>query len=145
MQSPCTPRRVGFALRPLLVAGTSLALVACNQTISPTQVSLAVPAPQRPADVDARYRPLSNERFPIRAVRAKELDPKYARQRVRYETPHPPGTVVVDPEAKLLYLVEAGGYALRYGVGVGREGFGWSGTATIARKAQCRPGHQRRR
>lgn len=135
MHSSCTPRRVGFALRPALLIGLSLALAACNQTAS-TQVSLAATEPQRLAAVETRYQALPDERFPVRAVRADELDPKYARQRVRYDTHHPPGTVVVDPDAKFLYLVQEGGYAMRYGVGVGREGFGWSGTATIARKAQ---------
>lgn len=135
MLSSRTPWRVGFALRPLLVAGASVALAACNQTV-PAQLSLADPVPQKPAAVDARYQALPDERFPIEAVHTDELDPKYARQQVRYETRHPPGTVIVDPDAKFLYLVQEGGYAMRYGVGVGREGFGWSGTAMIGRKAQ---------
>lgn len=65
-----------------------------------------------------------------------DLNPKYKRQLVRYSMSHPAGTVVVDPDSKFLYLVMEGGYALRYGIGVGREGFGWSGTAEIARKAR---------
>ena len=126
--------RVGFALRPILIVGASFGLAACNQT-APTQVSLAAPASKLDA-VDARYQALPNERFRIPAVHANALEPKYARQRVRYETRHQPGTVIVDPDAKFLYLVQEGGYAMRYGVGVGREGFGWSGSATIERKAQ---------
>ena len=129
-----TPWRVGLALRPILLAGASLGLAACNQTL-PAQVSLADPEPRELAALDARYQALPNERFPIPAVHASELDPKFARQRVRYDTRHPPGTVVVDPDSKYLYLVQEGGYAMRYGVGVGREGFGWSGAATIERKA----------
>lgn len=134
MHSLRTPRRVGLALRPMLVAVAVLGLAACNQTVSP-QVSLAVTSPPNLSAVDGRYQALPNERFPIAAV-ADDVDPRYARQRVRYETRHPPGTVVVDPDAKFLYLVEAGGTAMRYGVGVGREGFGWSGEAKIERKAQ---------
>lgn len=45
--------------------------------------------------------------------------------------PGRPGTVVVDPGDRYLYLVREGGVALRYGVGVGRQGFAWSGTATV--------------
>lgn len=135
MQSSRMPRRMGFALRPLLIAGASVALTACNQTAQP-QILLAPLDPQKVAALGPTYNALPNERFPIPAVQAGEIDPKYARQRVRYETRHPPGTVIVDPDAKLLYLVQEGGYAMRYGVGVGREGFGWSGTATIERKAQ---------
>jgi lipoprotein-anchoring transpeptidase ErfK/SrfK len=55
---------------------------------------------------------------------------------VRYSATHPAGTIVVDPDAKFLYLVIQSGYAIRYGIGVGREGFGWSGTAELARKAR---------
>ena len=82
-----------------------------------------------------QYSALTNERFPVPAVEADAVDPKYLKQRVRYSTPHPPGTIVVDPGAKFLYLVMEGGYAMRYGIGVGREGFGWSGAADIRRKA----------
>ena len=47
-----------------------------------------------------------------------------------------PGAISVDPSQRYLYLVQDGGRALRYGVGVGREGFGWSGTATIHDKQE---------
>lgn len=134
MLSSRTSWRVSFALRPILIVGASFGLAACNQTAS-TQVLLAAAA-SKPDAVDARYQALPTERFPIPAVHANALEPKYARQRVRYETRHQPGTVIVDPDAKFLYLVREGGYAMRYGVGVGREGFGWSGSATIERKAQ---------
>jgi lipoprotein-anchoring transpeptidase ErfK/SrfK len=48
----------------------------------------------------------------------------------------PPGTVIVDPGNHFLYLVQNNGQAIRYGVGVGGEGFGWSGTATIHSKQE---------
>jgi lipoprotein-anchoring transpeptidase ErfK/SrfK len=70
------------------------------------------------------------------SVSIRDLNPKYKRQLMHYSTSHPVGTVVVDPDSKFLYLVMEGGYALRYGIGVSREGFGWSGTAEIARKAR---------
>jgi lipoprotein-anchoring transpeptidase ErfK/SrfK len=60
----------------------------------------------------------------------------YRRQTVPYDGPHRPGTIVVDTGRKLLYLVQEGGTALRYGVGVGREGFSWRGTERITRKAE---------
>lgn len=58
------------------------------------------------------------------------------RSEVDYPTTEAPGTVIVDPSGPFLYLVEAGGRATRYGIAVGREGFGWSGTGTIARRAK---------
>ncbi len=64
------------------------------------------------------------------------VDPKYDRQVVAYETKEPPGTIVIDTEDKFLYLVEDGGKALRYGIGVGRPGFTWSGIKTITAKRE---------
>jgi lipoprotein-anchoring transpeptidase ErfK/SrfK len=58
------------------------------------------------------------------------------RQVVRYATTEAAGTIVIDPAHTYLYLVLGGGTAIRYGIGVGREGFSWSGTETIVRKAQ---------
>jgi lipoprotein-anchoring transpeptidase ErfK/SrfK len=65
-----------------------------------------------------------------------QADPVWARKVVAYPSPEPPGTIVVDPGAHFLYLVQPGGQAIRYGVGVGAEGFGWSGLATIHNKQE---------
>ena len=64
------------------------------------------------------------------------LDPKYQPQSVNFASGYAPGTVVVDPKNRFLYLMESLGVARRYGVGVGRAGLAWSGTATVARKAK---------
>lgn len=63
-------------------------------------------------------------------------DGKFQRQSVQLLTRERPGTIIVDTDAKFLYLVEKGGSATRYGVGVGREGYGWSGTQKVTRKAK---------
>jgi lipoprotein-anchoring transpeptidase ErfK/SrfK len=63
-------------------------------------------------------------------------DPAYARSVVPYTTQEPRGTVIVDPANHFLYLVQNDGQALRYGVGVGREGFSWSGIATVQAKRE---------
>jgi len=65
-----------------------------------------------------------------------QADPAFARKVVAYPSPEPPGTIIVDPGAHFLYLVQPGGQAIRYGVGVGAEGFGWSGVATIHNKQE---------
>jgi lipoprotein-anchoring transpeptidase ErfK/SrfK len=59
------------------------------------------------------------------------LDPKFAMQEVMYQGPEVPGTIVIDTPNKFLYLVQADGRALRYGIGVGRPGFTWSGMHAI--------------
>jgi lipoprotein-anchoring transpeptidase ErfK/SrfK len=66
----------------------------------------------------------------------RKADPKFDRQVVAYDTPEEPGTVIIDTKDKFLYYVQDGGKALRMGVGVGREGFGWSGTVFIGSKQE---------
>jgi lipoprotein-anchoring transpeptidase ErfK/SrfK len=66
----------------------------------------------------------------------RAFDPRYERQEVAYSGPEAPGTVVIDTENKFLYLVQEDGRATRYGVGVGREGFGWTGSEKISLKRE---------
>lgn len=61
---------------------------------------------------------------------------RFRRTTVDYSGPYGPGTIVVDTSSRFLYLVQPGGKAIRYGVGVGREGFSWRGTETVTRKAK---------
>ena len=61
---------------------------------------------------------------------------RYERRIVRYRTRHAPGTIVIDTPNTYLYLVLEGGRAMRYGIGVGRRGFTWSGVQRITRKAE---------
>jgi lipoprotein-anchoring transpeptidase ErfK/SrfK len=76
-----------------------------------------------------------NETYPVPALRLSDVDPVYLRRTVHFPTDEAPGTIVIDPHRHFLYFVEGGGRAVRYGVGVGRTGFGWSGVATVHRKA----------
>ena len=68
--------------------------------------------------------------------RTSGINPAFLRTRVAYAGSEKPGTIVIDPGARYLYFVEEGGHAIRYGVGVGKEGFAWSGTATIHDKQE---------
>ncbi|HWX85131.1 MAG TPA: L,D-transpeptidase [Xanthobacteraceae bacterium] len=65
-----------------------------------------------------------------------ELPARLRRQVVNYATREAPGTVIIDTPNTYLYYVLGGGQAVRYGIGVGREGFTWSGTQTITKKAE---------
>ncbi|MGB3864306.1 MAG: L,D-transpeptidase, partial [Xanthobacteraceae bacterium] len=64
------------------------------------------------------------------------FDPRYEKQLVAYHGKERPGTIVVDTPNKFLYLVQPGGSALRYGIGVGRPGFTWSGVKAITAKKE---------
>jgi lipoprotein-anchoring transpeptidase ErfK/SrfK len=99
---------------------------------TPEPVSEPIFAPR--GDVTASYGPVTGEPFPIPAAPLSRINPAFLRTRVNYQGRETPGTIVVDPARRYLYLVQDGGRAIRYGVGVGREGFGWSGTAEIKDK-----------
>jgi lipoprotein-anchoring transpeptidase ErfK/SrfK len=80
------------------------------------------------------YGPRPDEKFPLPAISPRILPPKFRRQRVEYETKERVGALVVDTNTYYLYLVEPDGMAMRYGVGLGRAGFEWSGRARVAWK-----------
>ncbi len=70
-------------------------------------------------------------------ITSQEETPAHLRrQTVDFITAESPGTVIVDTPKTFLYYVLGGGKAIRYGIGVGREGFTWSGVETVARKAE---------
>ena len=64
------------------------------------------------------------------------LDPAYRRQPVFFRNTEAPGTIIVDTETRFLYLIQSPTRAMRYGIGVGREGFTWAGLVKITRKAE---------
>ena len=64
------------------------------------------------------------------------FDPRYEKQLVDYHGKEGPGTIVVDTPNKFLFLVQGDGKALRYGIGVGRQGFGWSGVKRVSAKRE---------
>lgn len=65
-----------------------------------------------------------------------DVSPEYGRYLIDDPTGEPPGTIVVDQKAKFLYFVLPDRKAIRYGVAVGDEAYGWTGTAVVARKAE---------
>ena len=65
-----------------------------------------------------------------------ELDPEFRKTAVLYRTNEPPGTIIVSTAERHLYLIQGNGRALRYGIGVGREGFQWQGLVTITQKKE---------
>ena len=87
-------------------------------------------------DYASMYGAVRGEPFPIPPFRYTQIDPAFLRTSVYYSGGEPPGTIVVDPQRRFLYHVQPGGWAVRYGVGVGRQGFSWSGTATIEDKQE---------
>ncbi|MQW87331.1 L,D-transpeptidase [Sinorhizobium saheli] len=72
----------------------------------------------------------------VLAASQKKPPQKYWRTKVRFRTDEAPGTIIVDTNNKYLYYIDGPNRATRYGIGVGREGFGWSGVVKVGRKAE---------
>jgi lipoprotein-anchoring transpeptidase ErfK/SrfK len=79
----------------------------------------------------AMYGQVRDTDFTLPAIPISRIDPQYLRQEVDYPTKEKPGTIIVDTSTKHLYFIEPGGKAMRYGVGLGREGYAWSGRGVI--------------
>jgi lipoprotein-anchoring transpeptidase ErfK/SrfK len=119
--------------RRAFVAGLPLFLAAC-QTAGGGRGSVVASTPVPPPVVG--YGAITTEPWPIAAINTKQIDPRFLRQQVSNPTGERAGVIVVDTANKFLYLTQDGGMAMRYGVGVGREGFAWSGRAIVDRKQE---------
>lgn len=84
-----------------------------------------------PDSYSLMYGPVPEERFSIPAVDLKKVPKKFWRRQVDFGTQFPVGTLIVNTRNFYLHLVQEGGKALRYGVGLGRAGFEWSGHGVI--------------
>jgi lipoprotein-anchoring transpeptidase ErfK/SrfK len=120
--------------RRAFVAGLPLTLAACasGRDLAPTQPAV----PQvNPAYV-SMYAPIHDEPHPVPGIDVSEVNPRNFRRLVDFDGDESAGTIVVDPGQRYLYLVQENGQAMRYGVGVGKQGFDYQGRATVGRKAQ---------
>ena len=125
-------------------ASAAAGLAGCaNTNPNPAAYGGAFPSPVATAaadgvqpNYDAIYAEMKDGAFVIPAVQYRQINPAFLRTSVAYAAQEPPGTIVIDPANHLLYHVQGGGRATRYGVGVGREGFGWAGVATIKSKQE---------
>lgn len=125
-------RRGAKAAAIAMLVGSSVALTACA---GPRSSLTAASRPVDPA-VIAMYAPVETEPFRVPAPPIRRIPEQFYRQAV--QTPptitEPSGTIVVDPANRFLYLVQADGTSMRYGIGVGRDGFSWTGEAVIRDK-----------
>lgn len=85
---------------------------------------------------DLMYAAVQEGPYTLKAIPYEKVPREFRRQIVPYRTVEKPGTVVVSLQEKRLYFVLPGDEAIRYGVGIGREGFGWSGRANVQYKRE---------
>ena len=113
--------------RSLLLGGAAFAGFAAL----PIRAALA-----QEVEAEEIYGPVTTEPFPVKGIDVNRVNPRFLRTLVEYPTDQPPGTIIIDPTKHFLYLIIDNGQAIRYGVGVGREGFLWSGAAQIGAKRE---------
>jgi lipoprotein-anchoring transpeptidase ErfK/SrfK len=110
--------------RNSVTAAAGLAIATLLATAPANALTIGAPHVERPAsDV-------------VLVAQPKPVAEKYKRRIVRFASNEPPGTIIVDTNNKFLYFVQGKNRATRYGIGVGREGFGWSGVVKVGRKAE---------
>ena len=123
--------RRGF-LNAAALGAASIAVSACATTgtgpVEPPPPAYAEPPL---ADYASMYAAVSDGGFDLPAIPVDRIDPQFLRQIVPDPTGQKPGTIIVDTTSHFLYLVRPGGQAIRYGVGLGRAGFEWSGDAVV--------------
>jgi lipoprotein-anchoring transpeptidase ErfK/SrfK len=119
-----------------LVRIATLAVLACSAAANG-----AVAEPLALAEPTHRTTPIfdqvmRDQRSVQRSTEDTQTDPRWRRQIVDSSTGEAPGTIIIDTPNTYLYYVLSGGRAIRYGIGVGRDGFTWSGVQSITKKAE---------
>src|SRR5919112_3269174 len=97
---------------------------------------LAMPASAQPRPPQAETMDVGDEPGRVSTAEVVIQDGPFARQMVFFRSNEAPGTIVVHTSERFLYLVTGGNRALRFGIGVGRDGFQWSGLVKVTRKAE---------
>ena len=123
----------------LFTTASVAALMAAAAMVTPASAQSLFAFLAPPAQVEAAPAPQVIAPAPAAeddAAMDQAMDPRLQRQVVAYPTREAPGTIIVDTPHTFLYLVLGNGKALRYGIGVGREGFTWSGVHPVVRKAE---------
>lgn len=132
--SVATTKPMDPSRRWLLAGSASLIGLAVSGCMSVPREAGKPPEPEFSPSLLNMYGPMPEERFPIPAIDLNRVPSRFYRRQVAYSTPERVGTIVVDTSEFFLYLVQEGGMALRYGVGLGRAGFQWSGRARVGWK-----------
>jgi len=122
--------------RRLFLSSAALAVLSgCTSIGSRTQPVSAPAIKPKPQSMPAIYGAIVDEPYPIDAVPHGVVPERYWRQQVPNPFPgEAAGTIIVDPNAFYLHLIENSDTAMRYGIGVGRQGFSWSGDAVVQYK-----------
>jgi lipoprotein-anchoring transpeptidase ErfK/SrfK len=111
------------------------ALAGCSTTSETAQTDAPVRIETAQIFTDS-YGSVTDAGYTLPAIPINRVKQEFVRQIVTYDTAEKPGTVVVNTRERHLYYILPGGRAVRYGIGVGKAGFAWSGTAYVAWKQE---------
>ncbi|QFY61882.1 L,D-transpeptidase [Rhizobium grahamii] len=126
---------------PVFGLMATLALAGCSTTSESASVEnkdavAAGPTVQTAQIFDDAYGVTTDAGYSLPAIPIQKVKPQFRRQVVSYETTERPGTIIVNTRERFLYYILPGGKAMRYGIGVGKQGFAWAGTAYVAWKQE---------
>jgi lipoprotein-anchoring transpeptidase ErfK/SrfK len=120
----------------ILLAGCMPGEMGPVVALPPEAEPAEAPAPLPDPELVATYAARADGERMLPAVDVTKFHRALLRSEVEYPTAEAPGTIVIDTKGPFLYFVEGEGKATRYGISIGREGFGWKGTGTVARTAK---------
>ena len=133
---PSTPPMVVVAQQPEMRGNLGGGFIEFLFGDNARQRQTAPPPVFYPDDAQRGPRQVYANVDPTQDPRSRPIDPQFLRQLVDYQGSEAPGTIVIDTPNHFLYLVGGEGRAIRYGIGVGRPGFTWSGTHSISAKKE---------
>jgi lipoprotein-anchoring transpeptidase ErfK/SrfK len=127
----CFGLAVGLLALPVAQAlAKDLPSAISGRSGSPLQLATMLPSYR---DAWSGLRQASDVRY---EASASEMNPRFSRRVLDYQTREKPGSIVIDTRGRYLYYVERQGKAIRYGIGVGRPGFEWAGVKTVSQKKE---------
>ncbi|MCF1468276.1 L,D-transpeptidase family protein [Agrobacterium vitis] len=126
---------------------STLAITGCSTTseadskktaeAAPVVAPVAAQASVETAQIfDDSYGPVTDAGYALPGIPIQKVNPKFRRQIIAFDTTERPGTIIVNTKERFLYYVLPNGKAIRYGIGVGKDGFAWQGQAYIAWKQE---------
>jgi lipoprotein-anchoring transpeptidase ErfK/SrfK len=125
---PTLSRRLFILSAPAFLAGCATSALP-SADLKPRQRTI-------PAYYRDMYAAIDTEPFPIPAADLSKIEPQFFRQEVDYPSREIPGTIVVDTQARFLYLTSGNGRAMRYGIGVGKAGLEFEGVGRVQYKRE---------
>jgi lipoprotein-anchoring transpeptidase ErfK/SrfK len=123
---------------PVFGLMATLALAGCSTTSDSASLEdkPSGPTVQTAQIFDDAYGVTTDAGYALPAIPIQRVKPEFRRQIVSYETTERPGTIIVNTRERHLYYILPEGKAIRYGIGVGKQGFAWAGTAYVAWKQE---------